>query len=89
MNADQLADYIINIKENIDKIAPEDKLIIVEQGLHNLVKHRVNEWQVYKIYTMWVGGVLNEGKNLRAFYKLYEPIEEVHYGQRYYKHISN
>lgn len=79
MNAEQLADYIINVKEKIDKIDAEHKPIIIAQGLHKLLKHKVNEWEIYKIYTMWVGGVLNDFKNLKAFYKLYEPIEEAHY----------
>jgi hypothetical protein len=89
MNAEQLADYIINIKEKIDTIAPEEKPIIIEQGLYNLIKHHVNEWETYKIYTYWVGGVLNEGKNLKAFYKIYEPIEEAHYEHGKIKYDRN
>ena len=76
MTPEQLADYIIDIKERYDDGTPEEKPHIIEGGMHFLITHYNNEWEMYKIYCMWVGGELSSGSTLKSFYNIYEPLEE-------------
>jgi hypothetical protein len=76
MTPEQLADYILDIKDRYDDATPEEKPHIIEGGIHFLITNYNNEWEMYKIYCMWVGGNLSDGSTLKSFYKIYEPIEE-------------
>ena len=76
MIAEQLADYILDIKDRYDDATPEEQPHIIQGGLHFLIANYKNEWEIYKIYTMWLGQELNSGKNLLEFYKLYTPLED-------------
>lgn len=88
MRPEQLADYILDIKERYDEGTPEERPHILEGGLHFLINNYDNEWEIYKIYVMWVGGELANGSTLKAFYKIYEPIEEAIKGD-YIKQTRN
>jgi hypothetical protein len=76
MTAEQLADYILDIKDRYDDATPEERPHIIQGGLHFLISNYKNEWEIYKIYSMWLGQELNSGKNLLEFYKLYTPLED-------------
>lgn len=76
MNANEVADFIIDIHDQVDELPPKEKIAVIEGGINRLWRMNVNEWELYKIYCTWCRTDTKSNKSAMQFAKLINTLEE-------------
>lgn len=76
MNANEIADFIIDIHDQVDALPPKEKEAVIEGGINRLWRMRVNEWELYKIYCAWYRIDTKSNESATKFAKVINTLEE-------------
>ena len=81
MNANEIADFIIDIHDQVDELPPKEKEAVIDGGINRLWRMNVNEWELYKIYCAWCRIDTKSNESATRFAKLINTLEEF-YGNK-------
>lgn len=82
MNANEIADFIIDIHGQVDDLPPKEKEAVIDGGINRLWRMNVNEWELYKIYCTWCRIDTKSNESATRFAKLINTLEEFYGLQR-------
>jgi hypothetical protein len=76
MNANEVADFIIDIYDQVEGLPPKEQQAVIEGGINRLWRIGIDEFQLFKIYCTWCRIDTLSGESAIQFAKLINTLEE-------------
>lgn len=76
MTPSELADFIINIYDDIKKMDGDLIPHTAQGGLHRLMLENIDDWNMYKIWCMWTSKDITDPEATKEYIKITDNIQE-------------
>lgn len=90
MKPNEIADFILDTYEDINKM--DDDLVphAIEGGIHRLMLENMDDWNMYKVYCMWAKKDLKDQDATREYIRITDTIQEgIDEKSRLYTEVSH